>query len=399
MLSPSVSREDHNHNHNHNSSNEPIITFQIEEHKDEQIGNLTIETNNDSDGLDSRVQDYIFVIDTSGSMYDSMDSLKETLLSICGSFKSGQRVSIITFASNAVHQFALQPMTSISIEKLNRTVENINASGSTNYKKAFELLLKVIEEDYDKTKDMMIERNIIFISDGQPDAPYDMTIMNNNHVFQQYALYSCSYGSFVCADILKSLCVDDHYRHFETASELTTLTSLLGINSSILSQNTQIMSNCEIDPPKVIRSTDLINIPFLVTSEEEPKISLIMNDIIFEAKRITSLDKNFVIGSYLYKGYLSQLNVLKRNLESNIEGIETNFRGIESQINDDAEFLNLFKDDLLNLLENIKLSIPSLRERNYTMYNRITENIDTSSSIRSPRVSGALRLSRRMTSI
>lgn len=386
-------------------------TYQIENYKDLRVGNLTIESNvlTLSSEHECQFRDYIFVIDTSGSMLDSLLDLQNTLISNCTKFSSTDRVSIITFSGHAKHLFALQPMTLNATTQLTTIVENMFASGSTNYRRAFELAFRVISEDYEKTKDIPIDRNIIFISDGQPDSPYDMSRLHADPIFQKYNLFSCSYGSSICADILKDILSDnENYRHFETSDELSTLMTTLGVNNQIIATDIVITTVSDslsstdkitIENPKNIRSVDLINIPFLQNSDfDNMIITMTMPDdreVQIIATSDSTIDRNFVIGSYLYKNYLNQINELKQQLDNNIE---SKIADIETRIEEDAEYLTLFKDDIQHLLSMIKSTIPSFQERNFTAYNRMTENIDISMSVRSPRVSSALRLSRRSSS-
>jgi hypothetical protein len=184
--------------------------------------------------------------------------------------------------------------------------------------------------------------------------------------------------------------------------------SSLGVNNAIYAQNVIINSqNVNIENQiKVIRNTDMINIPFTVINHNLPiEISLQFTSSSAEAEvnfrdglRISaiedfSLEKNFIIGSYLYKKYLHEINNLRVQLETT--NVSSLIEELEQKIERDSIFLNLFKDDVLDLLNSIKSSIPSLRSNNFTSYNRTTQSIDYSISVRSPRVSSALRMSRR----
>lgn len=154
-----------------------------------------------------QTKDIWFVIDDSGSMTNVRMNVISTLKRILTVMDQYDRIGIIIFGSNAF-MIPLQPVTDEAKRSISRTFDSYKDGGSTNSKKALELLQQGMEEA--KTNETNRSTLVFFISDGEPDREcegYDIAQQIQQHC-RNLRFFSLTFGSNVSYDNMKEYVKD-----------------------------------------------------------------------------------------------------------------------------------------------------------------------------------------------
>ena len=375
-----------------NSQIQPQIQSQIStqifeiDGKMETVGNISIVADElqSTNGID-----LLIMFDVSGSMrqvsQEGINILKYTV----DCLDSRDRLSVITFDSDANQLFALQPMIT-SIKSICKSqIDNCFTAGSTNMEGAIDLLIKVMNDGIIENRPF----KIIILSDGNPDIGKEGTHLINK-LYEgdiKPEIYSCTFGNNVRADVMKLFLTEQNllnYHHIENMTMFKSLVSNIGLDKNIVVgkkilvkfKNLKVLSNLakiSIDDPSVteiifeqIKTSDVFTVPIIFNLEKESSIKVTYIDNFCENKEldnqfIDNLD-NFVKNNYWYKKIGEQIKDIIAMVKNDEKKESLN----KIVLNTTAENLGDFLQEITELITQTKLMITN--EDNNTYYNCCT---------------------------
>lgn len=369
-------------------------------YKEKYIGSLIISSNNENI---CDAKDFIFLIDNSGSMDQTIHKIKQNLNNLISNLTPRDRLTVIFFDSCAKQLFTLQPMTSTIKEQVCEIIMDEEIGGSTNYKNAFSLLKKVMIEGYIPGRNMII----IFGSDGIPDSSFEgieeiQDMYNTDIVFQ---IYSCSFGGSVSANVLQAVLKSnnqENYRHFVEPNQfqyfikndLECDNPIIASNVKIICKNVNPLSSqtirleqsneFEIDI-NILKSIDFISCPLEFIDSNNFEIKIIYKNTNNENVELglleTNMDINFIVHTYNYKNIIKKINDLNENtnIANNLKVVE--LETIKNSLNVE-EYGNFLLEISTFLDKSIQyISIP--HTDNYNNYNNLRQYTSNNVSCRS----------------
>jgi hypothetical protein len=344
--------------------------------------------------------DFVLVIDDSGSMGSVRNEIKEYIKSFINKLTERDRITLVYFGSSARQLFALQPVTTIFKQQACTLIDDFYDGSGTNYYNAFILVNKIIEEISDNTRPIIT----IFGSDGQPDSACPDQIDNLYRIIAErnisFKIYTVSFGGDISSDVLQGILRGDNitnYHHTNTPDDFDALMNEIGCvdNVVIAKQITITFTGCKpllsiaeqypSNPNKyfvkisIIRSGDFITFPFEVisaenstesgsgnvsqtrtTSESEPSVTLsylnsdgVLIDTL--CNRSSSFDPNTIQHQWKFKKRVAEIMYLANNriLSSDQKRIEVN-RIRESLT---TELYGIFTDEITSIVNTLLNSL------------------------------------------
>lgn len=119
----------------------------------------------------TQAADYLFVIDSSGSMTadNKMEQAKNALQYCVNSLSPGDRFNIVRFSSSVeVFRPELQPADRATVEAAADWIDNLRAHGGTNISGALETALELTTRTATTATDAPRHTTVVFITDGLP---------------------------------------------------------------------------------------------------------------------------------------------------------------------------------------------------------------------------------------
>ena len=152
-------------------------------------------------------KDVVLVIDTSGSMAGELnDMAKNAATMVIDTLTAVDYVTIVKYSSGAqAYSSTLVEATDANKDLLKAWIdENIDASGTTNFRAAFEKAWKVVD---DTTASSNCNRIMLFLSDGEPNEWDDSDTEGVKARAASYSLHVLTYGlgEGAKADVLKAI--------------------------------------------------------------------------------------------------------------------------------------------------------------------------------------------------
>lgn len=365
-------------------------TFEVDG-KMETIGNVSIVADElkSTNGID-----LLIVFDVSGSMRRVAQEGIKILKYIVDCLDSRDRLSVITFDSNANQLFGLQPMTTNVKSVCKTQIDKCFTAGSTNMENAIELMIRVKNEG-------MIENRpfkIIILSDGNPDAGKEGTHLINK-LYEgdvKPEMYSCTFGDNVRADVMKRFLTEQNllnYHHIENMNMFETLVSgigldkniIIGKNISIKFKNVKVLSKLakisNVDPTitevifEQIKTSDVFTIPIIFNLDDETEnyieVSYIDNSGKQKELKNLNIDDlgNFVKNNYWYKRIGEQIKdlIVMDNKENKLEILH------KIELIATTDNLGDFFQEINSLIMQTKLTISD--SLNNTYYNCCTASV------------------------
>ena len=373
----------------HNEEKEEISsTYNIATYKEKKIGYLTvIAPTNKTHNIGN---DYILVLDFSGSMKNVLKMFKRCVRKMITNFSSNDRATIVTFSNNAIQLNSLQPMTTIIKEQLVHMFNSAFMDGSTNYDSAFSMLYKIIQDGFIPNRCM----KAIFISDGQPNPNQE----GIEYIQQIYNLalpidiYSISFGNDVKADVLQTVLRPHNmhnYHHVEDVEQFNHVITAIGLehtamygsnliitikNAIPLTSFAQKISETEykLEIP-VVKYNDTVMFPLDDCKDNMSiycSITNVNNDIEVIQPVFVDLPIEFTIMNYCYKQRLYEISNVK-NLP--VEQSKTDaYNMIKHIIEQEKEHYGVFYDNLMQLIQtNIQTEMQAMQySNNFRFYNQ-----------------------------
>ena len=163
--------------------NEPEVPIE------DNVYKLLIELMGRGTGSDRLGADIVMVLDISGSMEgEKLIEMKRALQFVIKKLSPSDRLSVITFSSDADRKCPLRQMTQKAQEEIDFLVQNLNAGGSTNITAGLQKGLKVLDE-----RKFTTGRSgaIMLMSDGEQNAGGDATMVS----VERFPVFTFGFGS------------------------------------------------------------------------------------------------------------------------------------------------------------------------------------------------------------
>lgn len=384
------------------------------ENVERNIGNLSIIAKELNEGGGNGI-DLVIVMDVSGSMSCVAKDCIKILKYAVECLSSTDRLSIITFDSEARHLFPLQPMIGSVKSDLKNIIEKCFTGGSTNLASALDLLIRV-------KKDGMIDNRpfkVIILSDGQPDSGCE----GFNLVERIYEgevkpeVFACTFGGNVKADTLIRLLLPNnqhYYKHIASMEEFKSLVTELGLDKNIVLATNLLIKLKGAKPLSdiatmtkeadeyiyeirinQIKTGDIFTTAFDYESKFDVAVSYVdknNNRVNMEIKEVEGLD-SFVKNHYWYKS-LSEMIKDIANTRQNVNEVENKNSKIVrlNYITTLATKENLgeFYDDVKDLIEKTRVMLNNV-DNGYDTYNRYSQQMSNISSYATPMVKKAYK--------
>ena len=357
------------------------------EDPNQMIGSFVLNTSGQISS-ESIGNDFVLVIDDSGSMGSVRNEIKEYIKSFINKLTENDRITLVYFGSSARQLFALQPVTTIFKQQACTLIDDFSDGSGTNYYNAFILVNKIIEEIQDNTRPIIT----IFGSDGQPDSACPDQIDNLYRIITErnisFKIYTVSFGGDISSDVLQGILRGDNitnYRHTNTPDDFDALMNEIGCVDNILiaRQITITFTGCKpllsiaeqypSNPNKssvnisTIRSGDFITFPFEVisagsetVSELEPSVTLTYlnsDGVLIDTlcNRSSSFDTNTIQHQWKFKKTVAEIMNLANNriLSSDQKRVEVN-RIRESLT---TELYGIFTDEITSIVNTLLNSL------------------------------------------
>ncbi|CAO2833624.1 unnamed protein product [Amaranthus hypochondriacus] len=163
--------------------NEPEVPIEDNEYK------LLIELMGRGTGSDRLGADIVMVLDISGSMQgEKLKEMKRALQFVIKKLSPSDRLSVVTFSSDADRKCPLRQMTQKAQEEIDFLVQNLSADGNTNITAGLQKGLKVLDE-----RKFTTGRSgaIMLMSDGEQNAGGDATMVS----VERFPVFTFGFGS------------------------------------------------------------------------------------------------------------------------------------------------------------------------------------------------------------
>lgn len=149
------------------------------------------------DGVQTPYYNIIFALDSSGSMSGSKNTLcRQATLEFVKLLKDKDKISIMSFADNTNVYMENQIVGKTSMADIERCINQIGASGSTNYQAGLDTALSLIiagqEEESGATQDGISRQSLlVFLSDGEPTTNYSQETLEQLKYLAETANCRC----------------------------------------------------------------------------------------------------------------------------------------------------------------------------------------------------------------
>lgn len=168
----------------------------------------------------------VFLLDTSGSMSDSIDLLKKAVRGFINELYPEDMVSVVKFDSTAEVLMSNTNKKDVTEDKLNEVIKGIYARGSTNMKDGFENAAdKAFVLDTDTYNSI-----IIFLSDGHPDSGASITDeMLETEKDRGVRVLSLALGNGADTELMKNAAEKTNgvYKYIKSANDLEEVFEML----------------------------------------------------------------------------------------------------------------------------------------------------------------------------
>jgi Ca-activated chloride channel family protein len=155
------------------------------------------------------------VVDVSGSMESAgkIDYVRQGLAQLINSLDDGDRIAIVTYATNALLPFAMQPVGGNRATLLD-IAAGLNASGATNLYGGLQLGYQQLQAAYDSDR----QNRVILLSDGQPTEgntdPDAILSMSAGFNSEALAITTIGLGTAFNASLMRGLSEQGHGNHY-----------------------------------------------------------------------------------------------------------------------------------------------------------------------------------------
>lgn len=340
-------------------------------------------------------QDYIVVLDTSGSMCGyKINNMKKALSDFVSQVPKGSRVGMICFADSSYQLFPIEPSTPYNKTKWNSLINRLYANGGTSYTAGLSHTIKMITHASITGPNRPIK--VLVLGDGGGDLSEEI---NNKLIATEASVYGISIGGDVSCELFQRLLRHSfsagHYAHVESDNACEQFSAMGFSTETLLSNVTITVIGGRPDSSLAVQQGDewilyyptisegIIRIPIIIESDSPlPIISVNYSfgprdspvNKIIQATIIEPTPENRLI--------LEQLIRYRRNTKRIMDTLNenrlTNQMLISIRDNCTEE---LYGDNTETFRILIERLIQGLQQRDNTVRNVITETLARESSV------------------
>ena len=243
---------------------------------------------------------FIFLVDQSGSMYDSIKIAVKALQLFIQSLPVGSYYQIIGFGSSFVKYDKIpKEYTKENIKESLKIIEKLDDSlGGTDIYSPLKDIYNS-SESYDKIN---LPRNIFLLTDGEiEDKEKTLNLIENNNL--KYTIYSIGIGDSFDEDLIKNAGIIGK-GNYNFCKNLDNLNSIIAseINKATSSYVTDIKINTNLDDknriknnniPNILRDNEIINLYYIIKDINLDNIKIEINNRDIEENK--NIKKNYEI--------------------------------------------------------------------------------------------------------